>query len=158
MLSILKEEHLKKEFDEHMNYKKGSHSSNKNSRNGISSKKNVRTNYGDIEIEMPRDRDSSFNPIIVPKRKTLLMDTADTITLMYAKGNSLSDIKDLLKQIYGVDVSEQFISESTKMVNDEIIEWRSRKLKEIYPFIYMDCLYTDVKENMKSEKKLFMLR
>lgn len=81
------------------------------------------------------------------------MDTADTITLMYAKGNSLSDIKDLSKQIYGVDVSEQFISESTKMVNDEIIEWRSRKLKEIYLFIYMDCLYKDVKENMKSEKK-----
>lgn len=153
LVGNLMQELLNKEFDEHMNYKKGSHSSNKNSRNGISSKKNVRTNYGDIEIEMPRDRDSSFNPIIVPKRKTLLMDTADTITLMYAKGNSLSDIKDLLKQIYGVDVSEQFISESTKMVNDEIIEWRSRKLKEIYPFIYMDCLYTDVKENMKSEKK-----
>lgn len=153
LVGNIMQELLNKEFDEHMNYKKGCHSSNTNSRNGISSKKNVKTNFGEIEIEMPRDRNSSFDPVIVPKRKTLLMDTADTIALMYAKGNSLSDIKELLKQIYGVDVSEQFISESTKMVNDEIIEWRKRKLQDIYPFIYMDCLYVDVKEEMKSVSK-----
>ena len=153
LVGNIMQELLNKEFDEHMNYKKGCHSSNTNSRNGISSKKNVKTNFGEIEIEMPRDRNSSFDPVIVPKRKTLLMDTADTIALMYAKGNSLSDIKELLKQIYGVDVSEQFISESTKMVNDEIIEWRKRKLQDIYPFIYMDCLYVDVKEKMKSVSK-----
>lgn len=153
LVGNIMQELLNKEFDEHMNYKKGCHSSNTNSRNGISSKKKVKTNFGEIEIEMPRDRNSSFDPVVVPKRKTLLMDTADTIALMYAKGNSLSDIKELLKQIYGVDVSEQFISESTKMVNDEIIEWRKRKLQDIYPFIYMDCLYVDVKEEMKSVSK-----
>lgn len=153
LVGNIMQELLNKEFDEHMSYKKGCHSDNKNSRNGLSSTKNVKTNFGEISIDMPRDRDSSFNPIIVPKRKTLLMDTADTITMMYAKGNSLSDIKDLLKQIYGVEVSEQFISESTKMVNEEVNKWKQRKLKEIYSFIYMDCMYVDVKEEMRSVKK-----
>lgn len=153
LVGNIMQELLNKEFDEHMSYKKGCHSDNKNSRNGLSSTKNVKTNFGEIPIDMPRDRASSFNPIIVPKRKTLLMDTADTITMMYAKGNSLSDIKDLLKQIYGVEVSEQFISESTKMVNKEVNKWKQRKLKEIYPFIYMDCMYVDVKEEMRSVKK-----
>lgn len=153
LVGNIMQELLNKEFDEHMSYKKGSHSDSENSRNGLSSTKNIKTNFGEIPIDMPRDRDSSFNPVIVPKRKTLLMDTADTITMMYAKGNSLSDIKDLLKQIYGVDVSEQFISESTKMVNEEVNNWKQRKLKEIYPFIYMDCMYVNVKEEMRSVKK-----
>lgn len=153
LVGNIMQELLNKEFDEHMEYKKGSHSDSTNSRNGLSSTKNVKTNFGEISIDMPRDREGSFNPVVVPKRKTLLMDTADTITMMYAKGNSLSDIKDLLKQIYGVDVSEQFISESTKMVSEEINEWRKRKLKEIYPFIYMDCMYVNVKEEMRSVKK-----
>ena len=73
--------------------------------------------------------------------------------MMYAKGNSVRDIKDLIKQIYNVDVSENFITETTKMVSDEVQAFKSRKLKEIYPFIYMDCIYVNVKENMTSVKK-----
>ena len=105
---------------------------------------------------MPRDREGSFEPVIVPKRKTLLMDTADTILLMYAKGNSVRDIKELVKQIYNVDINEDFISETTKMVSEEIIAFKKRRLKEIYPFVYMDCMYVNVKENMVSEKKQCM--
>ena len=144
---------LDKEFDEHMKYEKGKRSENTNSRNGKSSTKNVKTNYGDVSIEMPRDREGSFTPTVVPKRKRILLETADTIIMMYAKGNSVSDIKELIKQIYNVDVSEDFICETTKMVSEEIIEWKSRKLKEIYPFVYMDCMYVNVKENMISVKK-----
>ena len=144
---------LDKEFDEHMGYEKGKKSTGENSRNGKSSTKNVKTNYGEITIDMPRDRDSSFTPIVVPKKKRILMDTADTIIMMYAKGNSVRDIKDLIKQIYNVDVSENFITETTKMVSDEVQAFKSRKLKEIYPFIYMDCIYVNVKENMTSVKK-----
>lgn len=144
---------LDKEFDEHMGYEKGKKSNGENSRNGKSSTKNVKTNYGEITIDMPRDRDSSFTPIVVPKKKRILMDTADTIIMMYAKGNSVRDIKDLIKQIYNVDVSENFITETTKMVSDEVQAFKSRKLKEIYPFIYMDCIYVNVKENMTSVKK-----
>lgn len=144
---------LDKEFDEHMKYEKGKRSENTNSRNGKSSTKNVKTNYGEVSIEMPRDREGSFDPTVVPKRKRILLETADTIIMMYAKGNSVSDIKELIKQIYNVDVSEDFICETTKMVSEEIIEWKSRKLKEIYPFVYMDCMYVNVKENMVSVKK-----
>ena len=85
---------LDKEFDEHMGYEKGKKSTGENSRNGKSSTKNVKTNYGEITIDMPRDRDSSFTPIVVPKKKRILMDTADTIIMMYAKGNSVRDKKD----------------------------------------------------------------
>ena len=144
---------LDKEFDEHMGYKKGKKSTGENSRNGKSSTKNVRTNYGEIKMDMPRDRNSSFTPIVVPKKKRILMDTADTIIMMYAKGNSVRDIKDLVKQIYNVDISENFITETTKMVSDEVQAFKSRKLKEIYPFVYMDCIYVNVKENMTSVKK-----
>ena len=144
---------LDKEFDEHMGYEKCKKSTGENSRNGKSSTKNVKTNYGEITIDMPRDRDSSFTPIVVPKKKRILMDTADTIIMMYAKGNSVRDIKDLVKQIYNVDISENFITETTKMVSDEVQAFKSRKLKEIDPFVYMDCIYVNVKENMTSVKK-----
>ena len=144
---------LDKEFDEHMGYEKCKKSTGENSRNGKSSTKNVKTNYGEITIDMPRDRDSSFTPIVVPKKKRILMDTADTIIMMYAKGNSVRDIKDLVKQIYNVEISENFITETTKMVSDEVQAFKSRKLKEIYPFVYMDCIYVNVKENMTSVKK-----
>ena len=109
---------LNKEFNEHMCYEKGKHSDSKNSRNGLSSTKYIRTNFGVFPIDMPRDREGSFEPKIVPKRKTILTDTADTIIMMYAKGNSVRDIKDLVKQIYGVDINENFISETTKMVSE----------------------------------------
>ena len=144
---------LDKEFDEHMKYEKGKRSENKNSRNGKSSTKNVKTNYGEVSIEMPRDREGSFSPTVVPKRKRILLETADTIIMMYAKGNSIKDIKELIKQIYNVEVSEDFICETTKMVSEEIIAWKNRPLKEIYPFVYMDCMYVNVKENMLSVKK-----
>lgn len=153
LVGEIMQEMLNKEFDEHMEYEKGKKRKESNTRNGKSSIKNVRTNQGEITISMPRDRDGSFNPVVVPKRKTILMDTADTIIMMYAKGNSVRDIKELVKQIYNVDINESFITETTQMVSEEIIEFKKRKLKEIYPFVYMDCMYVNVKEEMISEKK-----
>lgn len=149
----LMQQMLDKEFDNHMDFEKGKRRKETNVRNGKSSIKNIKTNYGELPIEMPRDRTGSFEPIIVPKRKTLLMDTADTILMMYAKGNSVRDIKELVKQIYNVDINENFISETTKMVSDEVKAFKIRSLKEIYPFVYMDCMYVNVKENMVSVKK-----
>lgn len=149
----LMQQMLDKEFDNHMDFEKGKRRKETNVRNGKSSIKNIKTNYGELPIEMPRDRTGSFEPIIVPKRKTLLMDTADTILMMYAKGNSVRDIKGLVKQIYNVDINENFISETTKMVSDEVKAFKIRSLKEIYPFVYMDCMYVNVKENMVSVKK-----
>lgn len=146
---------LDQEFEEHMKYKKGSHEQkdDNNRRNGKGSTKKVKTNDGEYEITMPRDRDGSFDPIIVPKRKTIIAELSEQITLLYAKGNSIRDIKDILVGIYGTKINEEFISEATSMVNEEVKVWKERPLQETYSIIYMDCLYTDVREKGKSVKK-----
>ena len=146
---------LDKEFEEHMKYKKGSHEEKEttNRRNGKGTTKKVKTNDGEYNITMPRDREGSFEPIIVPKRKTIIAELSEQITLLYAKGNSIRDIKDILVGIYGTKINEEFISEATSMVNEEVKEWKKRPLKSMYSIIYMDCLYTSVRENGKSEKK-----
>lgn len=146
---------LDKEFEEHMKYKKGSHEDKdtNNRRNGKGATKRVKTNDGEYDITVPRDRDGSFEPIIIPKRKTIIAELSEQITLLYAKGNSIRDIKDILVGIYGTKINEEFISKATSMVNEEVKEWKKRPLKSMYSIIYMDCLYTSVRENGKSEKK-----
>lgn len=146
---------LDQEFEEHMKYKKGSHEEklDDNRRNGKGSTKVIKTNDGEYEVTMPRDRDGSFEPIIVPKRKTIIAELSEQITLLYAKGNSIRDIKDILVGIYGTKINEEFISEATSMVNEEVKMWKQRPLKEMYPIIYMDCLYTSVREKGQCEKK-----
>ena len=145
---------LDKEFEEHMKYKKGSHEKETtNRRNGKGTTKRVKTNDGEYDITTPRDREGSFEPIIVPKRKTIIAELSEQITLLYAKGNSIRDIRDILVGIYGTKINEEFISEATSMVNEEVQEWKKRPLERIYSIIYMDCLYTSVRENGKSEKK-----
>ena len=147
---------LDKEFENHMQYEKGSHEEKEttNRRNGKGSKKTIRTPEGNFEVEMPRDREGTFEPVTVPKRKRLIDDIAEHVTLLYSKGNSIRDIKDILEKMYGTKLNEQFISDATKMVNEEVNEWKQRPLKEIYPIIYMDCLYTDVRnERSVSENK-----
>lgn len=143
------------EFEEHMKYEKGSHEQkeSKNRRNGISSKKEIRTSDGNYEITMPRDRDGSFEPVIVPKRKRIIEELSEQITLLYAKGNSIRDIKEIIEGMYGTKINEEFISEATTMVSEEVKEWKKRPLKEIYPIIYMDCLYTNVRKENRSEKE-----
>ena len=145
---------LEKEFEEHMKYEKGSHEAKdtENRRNGSGSTKTVKTNDGEYEITMPRDRDGSFEPIIVPKRKRIITELSEQITLLYSKGNSIRDIREILEGIYGTKLNEEFISEATSMVNEEVKVWKNRPLKAIYPIIYMDCLYTNVRKNNKSEK------
>ena len=146
---------LDKEFEEHMKYKKGSHEEKKddNRRNGKGATKTLKTTDGEYDVTMPRDRDGSFEPILVPKRKRIIEDLSEQITLLYAKGNSIRDIKDILKGIYGTRINEEFISEATSMVSEEVREWKKRPLKSIYTIIYMDCLYTSIREEGKSKKE-----
>ena len=146
---------LDKEFEEHMKYKKGSHEekTNDNRRNGKGTTKTLKTTDGEYDVTMPRDRDGSFEPILIPKRKRIIEDLSEQITLLYAKGNSIRDIKDILKGIYGTKINEEFISEATSMVSEEVNEWKNRPLKSMYTIIYMDCLYTTVREEGKSKKE-----
>lgn len=147
---------LDTEFDEFMEYKKGSHieKKNENRRNGSTSKgKKVKTNFGDITVVPPRDRQGEFEPQIVKKRQKVLDGLDNTIIAMYAKGNTLKDIRELLRQIYGIELSEEAISNRTAAVSEEVEKWQNRRLEKCYPFVYVDCLYCFVKEELKSVKK-----
>ena len=147
---------LDEEFNEFMEYEKGSHveKSNSNRRNGSTSKsKRVKTDNGEITIVPPRDRYGKFEPQIIKKRQKVLEGFDNLVISMYAKGNSLKDIKDTIRQIYSIELSEETISNMTKAVNEEVIKWQNRKLNKCYPFVYVDCLYCSVKEDLKSTKK-----
>lgn len=147
---------LEGELTHHLEYEKNSkeEKETENRRNGYSSKnKKLRTNNGEITISMPRDRDGSFEPIIISKRQRVLNDMDDSIICMYAKGMSLSDITDIIKQTYKIEVSTSFVSTIVKQVTTDLEEWNNRPLKSFYPFIYVDCLYTYVKEELISVKR-----
>ena len=147
---------LEGELTYHLEYEKHSkgEKASENRRNGHSSKdRKIRTETGEITINMPRDRDGSFEPTIIEKRQRVLHDMDDAIICMYAKGMSLSDITDIVKHTYKVEVSTSFVSTVVKQITTNLEEWNNRPLKKIYPFLYVDCLYTYVKEDLISEKK-----
>ena len=146
---------LDAELDDFLGYSKGTHDlkQNSNRRNGFTSKgKKVKTDYGEITICPPRDRDGMFEPQIVKKRQKVLEGFDDIAIAMYAKGMSLKDISDMIKQIYKVELSIETISNLTSAVSHEVTKWQNRALESFYPFIYVDCLYAPVKKDLISEK------
>ena len=147
---------LDEEFNEFMEYEKGSHveKSSTNRRNGSTSKaKKVKTDNGEITVVPPRDRQGKFEPQIIKKRQKILEGFDNLVISMYAKGNSLKDIKDTIREIYSIELSEETISNMTKAVSEEVVKWQNRKLNKCYPFVYVDCLYCSVKEDYKSVKE-----
>ena len=147
---------LDAEFDEFMEYEKGSHEEKKttNRRNGSTSKgKKVKTDNGEITIVPPRDREGNFEPQIVKKRQKVLEGFDNLVISMYARGNSLKDIKETIREIYSIDLSEETLSNMTKSVSEEVEKWQNRKLEKCYPFVYVDCIYCSVKEDLRSIKK-----
>lgn len=146
---------LDAEMDEFLGYSKSSHEDkeNENRRNGYTSKsKKVKTDYGEITICPPRDRKGEFEPQIVKKRQKVLEGFDDIAIAMYAKGMTLKDISDMIKQIYKVELSVETISNLTSAVSEEVIKWQNRQLENFYPFVYVDCLYAPVKKDLISEK------
>ena len=135
--------HIKEENKEEITNKKNGHSSKG---------KKIKTNSGEITIDMPRDRKGTFDPIIISKRKRVTSDFSDFAILLYSKGNSLKDIKSIIKEAYKIELSETFISELIKEVSEDVEKWQNRPLERIYPFMYVDCLYCPVKVEGKSKK------
>lgn len=125
-----------------------------NKRNGYAEKpREVRTKAGTkTTIHMPRDRVGTFKPIIVKKRQRIIDDFSNLVTVLYSKGNTLKDITEIIKRIYKIELSKTFISELISKVNEDIVKWQERKLKEIYTMTYVDCLYCTVKVNGGSKK------
>ena len=119
-----------------------------NSRNGYSSK-TIQTEAGKIELSTPRDRNSSFEPLIVKKgqRKVSILD--DQILALYARGMSRRDIVSTFEEIYGVEVSPALISRVTENVMASILEWQNRPLDPVYPIIFLDCIVIKVNEDKR---------
>ncbi|WP_339051754.1 IS256 family transposase [Candidatus Lariskella endosymbiont of Epinotia ramella] len=143
--SIL-ERALQAEMSEHLGYNKYDRSETENCRNGHYNK-NLITENGSIELNIPRDREGKFAPVIVSKNQTRIDGLDQKIISLYAKGMSLSDIKIQLQELYGAEVSESLISRVTDDVIDEVRIWQSRPLEPLYPIVYFDCLIVKVRQD-----------
>jgi len=154
----LLERMLSTELTTHLGYEKNQSPTEKsdNYRNGHSSK-TVLTKEDEIELKIPRDRNGSFEPQIVPKNKRRFDGFDSKITSMFARGMSLNDIKDHLKEIYGVDVSPTLISNVTDAVIDDVREWQNRPLDPVYPVLFFDALMVKSRENGQTENKAIYL-
>jgi len=138
---------LEAELDEHLGYDKhaveGRNSGN--SRNGYG-KKTVKSEWGEAEIAMPRDRNGSFEPQVLEKRQTRTEDIEARILAMYAKGMSTRDIEDHVRDIYGADVSQSLICRITDKIMPEAAEWQSRPLDAVYPIVFLDGIHFKVRK------------
>jgi len=147
---------LEGELDAHLGYEKHEKNPSSNSRNGYTSKK-VKTSFGEADLQVPRDRDASFNPMLVPKRKNIIDGIETVIVSMYAKGMSVSDIEQQLKDIYSFDVSTSTISRITEAVAADIVAWQNRPLEPVYLIVWMDGIVFKVRENSKVINKTVYL-
>jgi transposase-like protein len=134
----------KYERDEEINYK--------NYRNGYS-KKNIKSSVGDVKLDIPRDRNSDFEPKVVKKYETVCNELDKKIIGLYARGMSTRDIQSELEELYGIDVSPTMISKITDKVMGSAAQWQNRTLDEIYPIVYMDAVHFKVREEHKIATK-----
>lgn len=155
LLQPLMQKLLDAELDNHLEYSKYEHTKNekKNFRNGYCNTKKVKTKYGNILVKTPRDRNSTFEPKIIEKGQTKLTGFEEKCIALYAKGVSLRDIEQTLKEIYGVKINKDEISRLISTVSEEVETWKKRKLKPMYVFTYADCLYVPIKDDITTSKK-----
>jgi transposase-like protein len=126
------------ELTEHLGYERNQESDNSNYRNGYN-EKTIKSKYGTVDVAIPRDRDATFEPKLVPKREIILNGSEDLIISLYSKGMSVRDIQLHLDDLYGYELSEQTISNITEKVIEKANEWQNRPLESIYPIIFMDA-------------------
>lgn len=144
------EKMLQAELDEHLGYEKNSVAGNNsgNSRNGYD-RKTIKSEWGEAEISVPRDRNSTFEPHVIEKRQTRTDEVEKRVLAMYAKGMSTRDIESHLRDIYGIDASASLISRITDKIMPEAAEWQSRPLAEVYPVVFFDGIRFKVKKDGK---------
>jgi putative transposase len=144
----LAERCLEGEMNHHLGYEKDERlgKSKENRRNGTS-KKTVKSDQGEIALDIPRDRNGDFEPLLVPKHHTRIAGFDDKILALYARGMTVRDIQSQIEEIYGVDVSPAMISTVTDSVMDEVKTWQSRPLESVYPIVFFDALVVKVRDN-----------
>lgn len=141
---------LDAELSDHLGYEKHSPDGDNsgNSRNG-KSRKTVKNDQGKIDIEVPRDRNGSFDPVVIKKYQTTIGPIEEKIISMYAKGMTVRDIQSHLEEIYGLDVSPSFISTVTDKVVESAKAWQTRPLQSAYVFVFFDAIHYKVREDGK---------
>lgn len=148
LTKALVERALQAEMTEHLGYKRNGPVTNKdgNTRNGKSIK-TIKGEFGEIPIEIPRDRHGNFEPKLISKHQTRWQGFDEKIISLYARGMSVREIQSHLEDMYGTEVSPSLISSITDAVNDEVRAWQSRPLDPIYPVVYLDCIHVKVRDS-----------
>ena len=152
LLGDAMEQMLKSELDEHLDYEYGQAPLSLNTRNG-SSKKTVKSSYGNIDLNIPRDRYASFEPQVLKKYEKDISNIENQIISMYAKGMTTRDISAHIKEIYGFGLSETMVSKITNKILPTIEEWQNRPLDKVYPMVFLDAIHYHVRENNIVVKK-----
>jgi putative transposase len=148
LTKALIERAMKTEMTAHLGYEKHDPDGKKsgNSRNG-KSKKTIKGEFGSMEIAVPRDRNSTFEPVIIPKGETRFTGFDDKIISMYARGMTTRDIQAHLQEMYGVEISPTLVSQVTDAITEEVMLWQNRPLEEVYPIMYLDAVRVKVRHN-----------
>ncbi len=123
-----------------------------NSRNGSTSK-TVRGDFGEVDLNTPRDRNGEFDPKIVAKRQTSVGNFTDTVVSLYTRGMTTREIEEHVKEIYGIEISPQFVSRATEQLQQQITDWQNRPLERLYPVVFVDGLRVAVRTDKGVLKK-----
>ena len=147
---------LNAELDAHLDTEKHEKTKDGNYRNGHGIKK-IKSSFGESEIKVPRDRKGNFEPVLVPKRHNIIEGLENVIISFYAKGMSVSDIEEQIRDMYDFEVSTSTISRITSAVSSEMVSWQNRPLDDLYLIVWMDGIVFKVRENSKVINKTIYL-
>ncbi len=157
LTKLVVERALEAEMTEHLGHSKNEPVANQagNTRNG-KSRKTLKGEFGELPIEVPRDRHGSFEPQLIPKHQTRWAGFDDKILSLYARGMTVREIQAHLEEMYGAEVSPSLISSVTDAVVDEVKAWQSRPLDPIYPIVYLDCIHVKIREGTVRVKAVYL--
>ena len=150
LLGSTLKEMMEAEMDEHLGYGRSERSDSDDYRNGYKPKR-INSSFGSMDIQVPQDRKSTFEPQVVRKRQKDISGIDQKIISMYAKGMSQRDIADTIEDIYGFEISHETISNITDNVIETAEEWQNRPLKKFYTFLFVDCLYVSIRKEMETK-------
>lgn len=157
LTKLLVEKALEAEMAEHLGHGKNEPVENPagNTRNG-KSKKTLKGEFGELPIEIPRDRHGTFEPQLIPKHQTRWTGFDDKILSLYARGMTVREIQAHLEEMYGTEVSPTLISSVTDAVIDEVKAWQARPLDAVYPIVYLDCIHVKIRDGSVRVKAIFL--
>ncbi|QHS10685.1 IS256 family transposase [Sinimarinibacterium sp. NLF-5-8] len=157
LTKLLVEKALDAEMAQHLGHAKHEPVANPagNTRNGRS-KKTLKGEFGELPIEVPRDRHDTFEPLLIPKHQTRWTGFDDKVISLYARGMTVREIQSHLEEMYGTEVSPSLISSITDAVADEVKAWQARPLDPVYPIVYLDCIRVKVREGAVRVKAVYL--